>query len=44
MSVKEALSIWEKGADIAINVEVVDDIPRTSSGKRRFVINRIPKP
>jgi phenylacetate-CoA ligase len=30
-----------RGADIAIQVEVVPDIPTAASGKRRFVINRL---
>ena len=31
----------EKGADCAIQIELVDDIPLTSGGKRRFVISKL---
>lgn len=33
----------EKGADIDIRVELVQEIPPASSGKRRFVINKLPR-
>lgn len=32
----------ERGADLRIDVEVVDDIPLTPGGKRRFVISELP--
>lgn len=32
----------EKGADCTIQVELVDNIPLTSGGKRRFVISELP--
>ena len=34
-------ALREKGADLEIEVEAVKEIPAASSGKRRFVINRI---
>jgi phenylacetate-CoA ligase len=37
-----ATKLKEKGADLTIEVEVVDEIPLTPAGKRRFVINRLP--
>jgi len=33
-------ALREKGADLEIEVEVVEEIPAAPSGKRRFVINR----
>lgn len=33
--------LHQKGADIRIDVELVDNIPLSPSGKRRFVINRL---
>lgn len=42
--VKQILSqLHERGADLHIQVEFVNNIPLSPSGKRRFVINRIPK-
>jgi phenylacetate-CoA ligase len=34
-------ALQEKGADLEIQVDTVDEIPAAPSGKRRFVINRI---
>jgi phenylacetate-CoA ligase len=31
----------ERGADLSINIELVDEIPLTKGGKRRFVIREI---
>lgn len=34
-------ALREKGADLEIEVDTVDEIPAAPSGKRRFVINRV---
>jgi phenylacetate-CoA ligase len=34
-------ALREKGADLEIEVDTVDEIPTAPSGKRRFVINRV---
>jgi phenylacetate-CoA ligase len=34
----------ERGADLTINLELVDEIPLTKGGKRRFVISEIRQP
>jgi hypothetical protein len=34
-------ALREKGADLEIEVEAVEEIPAAASGKRRFVINRV---
>lgn len=37
--------LWEKGAQsLRIDIEVVDEIPLTAGGKRRFVINNLRPP
>jgi phenylacetate-CoA ligase len=38
-------ALQEKGAsDLRIDIELVSEIPTAPSGKRRFVISRLPKP
>ncbi len=38
---RAAIKLNEKGADLRIEVEVVDEIPPTPAGKRRFIVNRL---
>lgn len=38
---RAATKLKEKGADVTIEVEVVEEIPLTPAGKRRFVVNRL---
>ncbi|MBA2313714.1 MAG: phenylacetate--CoA ligase family protein [Actinobacteria bacterium] len=39
---RAAVELTEKGADLRIEVETVDEIPPTPAGKRRFIVNRLP--